>query len=258
MSRTERDATRIVRSWLDEGVTALPDRVLDLVLDQIPATPQRRANWPARRFPLLSTYARFGVVVAAVILAAAVGIGIYANSSGGPPPDSTTSPAPSLDASVSAGPSATPVPDPIVGTWAAGETTCEQQVVTLEAAGFTIEQMAAGGVDPTCSNGIVAEGADFSIGSQFTLVFLSSGSLTLFEDGVRGWSARYSLGEGSTFEASDVNLASICTTWRYAIDGDQLTVEMDDPGCAASGPAPIHDQLAQTIIFQTSPFTRQP
>ena len=26
---SDRDTTRIVRSWLDEGVTALPDRVLD-------------------------------------------------------------------------------------------------------------------------------------------------------------------------------------------------------------------------------------
>ena len=46
---TDRDVTRIVRSWLEEGVTALPDRVLDAVLDQLPATPQRRAPWPARR-----------------------------------------------------------------------------------------------------------------------------------------------------------------------------------------------------------------
>ena len=35
---TDRDVTRIVRSWLEEGVTALPDRVLDAVLDQVPAT----------------------------------------------------------------------------------------------------------------------------------------------------------------------------------------------------------------------------
>ena len=48
---TDRDTTRIVRSWLEEGVTALPDRVLDTVLDQVPATPQRRSWWPARRFP---------------------------------------------------------------------------------------------------------------------------------------------------------------------------------------------------------------
>ena len=46
---TDRDVTRIVRSWLEEGATALPDRVLDAVLDQVPATPQRRPWWPAWR-----------------------------------------------------------------------------------------------------------------------------------------------------------------------------------------------------------------
>ncbi len=44
---TDRETTCIVRSWLEEGATALPDRVLDAVLDQVPATRQRRARWPA-------------------------------------------------------------------------------------------------------------------------------------------------------------------------------------------------------------------
>ena len=43
---TDRDVTRIVRSWLEEGATALPDRVLDAVLDQVPSTSQRRPRWP--------------------------------------------------------------------------------------------------------------------------------------------------------------------------------------------------------------------
>jgi hypothetical protein len=255
----DRDVTRIVRSWLHEDGYEDADRILNLVLDEIDTTPQRPASWLARRFPQLSTYARFGVIAAAVVLAAAIGIGIYANTVGGPGPVPTPSPTASPTPSLAPSSSSTPLPDPIVGTWVAGETTCEQQVAALEAAGFTTDQMAAGGVDPTCANGIVADGAEhFSLGSQFTLIFLANGSLTLFEDGVRGWSARYSLGEGSTFEASDVSLASICTTWRYMIDGDELTIEMADPGCAGSEPSPINDQLAQTVIFQTSPFTREP
>jgi hypothetical protein len=71
---TDRDTTRIVRSWMDEGVTQLPDRVLDAVLDQIPTTQQRQAGWPtARRFPVMSTIAKFGA--AAIIVAAAVMLG---------------------------------------------------------------------------------------------------------------------------------------------------------------------------------------
>ena len=63
---TDRDVTRIVRSWLDEGVTQLPDRVLDLVLDQLPATPQRRVSWLARTFALTNKTTRLALAAAVV------------------------------------------------------------------------------------------------------------------------------------------------------------------------------------------------
>jgi hypothetical protein len=69
---TDRDVNRIVRSWLEEGRTALPDRVLDTVLDQLPATPQRRAWWPARRFREMTAFTKFAVVAAAVVAGVAV------------------------------------------------------------------------------------------------------------------------------------------------------------------------------------------
>jgi hypothetical protein len=73
----ERDETRIVRSWLEDGVTALPDRVLDAVLDQLPATPQRRATWwPVRRNRSMTSSMR--LVTAAVAVAGIIAIGSYA------------------------------------------------------------------------------------------------------------------------------------------------------------------------------------
>jgi hypothetical protein len=39
---SDREPTRIVQSWLEEGANVLPDRVLDDVLERIPVTPQRR------------------------------------------------------------------------------------------------------------------------------------------------------------------------------------------------------------------------
>ena len=71
---TDREVTRIVRSWLEEGVTALPDRVLDAVLDQVPATRQRRTWWPARRLPDMHISIRFatGAAVLAVLVVVAV------------------------------------------------------------------------------------------------------------------------------------------------------------------------------------------
>ena len=71
---TDRETTRIVRSWLDEGVTKLPDRVLDAVLDQVPATPQRRSGWSAWRSYRMNTYAKIVAAAAAVLV---VGVAAY-------------------------------------------------------------------------------------------------------------------------------------------------------------------------------------
>ena len=92
---TDRDTTRIVRSWLEEGTTVIPDRVLDAVLDQVPATHQRRAWWPARRFSTLNAYVRLGLIAAAVLAVAIVGIGFFGRSTNVGQPAPTKSSAPS-------------------------------------------------------------------------------------------------------------------------------------------------------------------
>ena len=70
---TDRETTRLVRSWLEEGVTRLPDRVLDVVLDQVPATPQRRRFWSAWRPNQMNLYAKLLAGAAAVLVVAVVG-----------------------------------------------------------------------------------------------------------------------------------------------------------------------------------------
>jgi hypothetical protein len=92
---TDRDTTRIVRSWLEEGATALPDRVLDAVLDQLPTTPQRRSLWPARRFSDMNALARFAVAAAAVVAVALVGITLLPKQGGVAAPTRSASPIPS-------------------------------------------------------------------------------------------------------------------------------------------------------------------
>jgi hypothetical protein len=81
---------------MDEGVNVLPDRVLDAVLDQVPATPQRRAGWLARRFPIMNSNTfRFAVAVAAVIVVAFIGIRFLPGiGSFGGPPAATATPIP--------------------------------------------------------------------------------------------------------------------------------------------------------------------
>jgi hypothetical protein len=96
----DRDATRIVRSWLDEGVTVLPDRVLDAVLDQIPTTSQRRATgWPVRRYQTVSKIVGIGIAVAAAVIVAAIGFQLIRGGNVGSPVPSSSAPS-----SSSAGP----------------------------------------------------------------------------------------------------------------------------------------------------------
>jgi hypothetical protein len=99
---TDRDTTRIVRSWLEDGVTSLPDRVLDDVLDRLPAMPQRRSWWPARRFADMNNFAKIAIAAAAVVVAAFLGInllpaggGLGSSPSVSPPASLTPAPTPS-------------------------------------------------------------------------------------------------------------------------------------------------------------------
>ena len=99
----DRDVTRIVRSWLEEGRTALPDRVLDSVLDQLPATRQRRAPWPARRLLDMKISSRIAVAAAAVIALAVIGAIAIPRIGGVTGPGPAASHAPGVSPGASAG-----------------------------------------------------------------------------------------------------------------------------------------------------------
>jgi hypothetical protein len=95
---TERETLHAIGLWLEEGRTRLPDRVLDAVLDQLPATPQRRPSRPSRRIPHMSALAKFEIAAAAVLVAI-VGLfvlrGSGASEVGNAPPAAVVSPSPS-------------------------------------------------------------------------------------------------------------------------------------------------------------------
>lgn len=111
---TERETTRVVRSWLEQGVTALPDRVLDDVLGQLPATPQRRPLWRARRFPFMNSPIRYAIAAVAAVVVALVGAQFLPSNHPGP---GNPSAAPSRQATEAptASPAATVTPMPPEG-----------------------------------------------------------------------------------------------------------------------------------------------
>jgi hypothetical protein len=110
----ERDVTRFVREWLEDGLNVIPDRVLDSVLDQLPATPQRRHWWQAWRNPFVMNNMKLALAAGVVVLATFVGLGLYFNQGGliGPSP----TPAPALSPAPAESPTPiveqTPAPSP--------------------------------------------------------------------------------------------------------------------------------------------------
>ena len=96
---TNKEMERIVRSWLEPGLTTMTDDVLDPVLDQLPATPQRRPWWPARRIAHMSAFAKFAMAAAAVVVVAVVGYNLLGAAGsgqvgGGPSPSAEPSSSP--------------------------------------------------------------------------------------------------------------------------------------------------------------------
>jgi hypothetical protein len=102
---TDRDLNRVVRSWMDEGVTALPDRVLDSVLAQVPATPQRRpGSWVARRFSTMNTPMKILLAGAAVVATLVIGYNLFGSGT-----YLGTDPTPTPQPTATVEPTATPV-----------------------------------------------------------------------------------------------------------------------------------------------------
>lgn len=129
---TERETTRIVRSWLEDGVTRLPDRVLDDVLGQLPATPQRRPFWRAWRSTRMSNPVRYAIAAAAVLVVALVG-SRFLPSSNSAPGSSPGGPSATPPAA-SPVPSVQPLPFPSAGPLALG-----RHPMTVDGVPFTFE-----------------------------------------------------------------------------------------------------------------------
>ena len=118
MSGPDRQTDRIVRAWLENGVTQFPDTLLDAVLDDLPRVRQRQPFWLARRFATMTTTLRIAVATVATVAVLTGGVfllsgGISMFSGpkiGGPGP--TPTPVPSETIAPTPTPTPTPTPDP--------------------------------------------------------------------------------------------------------------------------------------------------
>ena len=104
---------------------------------------------------------------------------------------------------------------------------------------------------------------------QYSLLFEAkrpedgTSHLQQFADGVTGWNGSYHLVDDSTFQAgtgtASGDFIGYYITYRYAIDGDQLTIDMISDDMPSTSEAELlGEQMAQTAIYETSSFTRQP
>jgi len=120
---TDRELTRIVRSWLQTDEHEAADRVLDIVFDRLDTTPQRRPVWQAWRNPLVTRSVKLALAGAAVLVLAVLGFRMYLGQSSGPgvagPTPSST---PTATPTVSQTPAASQQPSPTASPPQSGDT----------------------------------------------------------------------------------------------------------------------------------------
>lgn len=176
----------------------------------------------------------------ATIVAAVVVSLTACGARGEPTPGATES---SRNTSPSAG-------DPLEGMWRSGEVT----VADLHAAGDTLH-LSKGETEDVFWGPITELPLTFEVEIDDGRWFQTQ----IGGDGVPefGWDGTYEIVDETTVVATDP-CGSI--TYRYSLDGDTLTVDMLEGKneCAASlgGDSGTGELLAQTLIYESTPFTR--
>ena len=235
---TESDVARSLGPWLKENRHEDADRVLDVVFDQIPATPQRRASWLARRFPIMnSNIIRFGVAAVVVVLAVVVGINFLPGPNTGGPPDAT--PSPSATAEPTPSPASAP---PLTQSF----TSTLHGISVSYPDRWTAQAASEPWTDSTFPLAFGVPQADFLYDSNLTSgLFLTFASQLIGDSTPEDWVARQmASGEGCTatepiavdgasglIGADECNVAVVTTAgrgyWIQLYTGDRAPVAYD-------------------------------
>ncbi|MEK6720662.1 MAG: hypothetical protein AABZ33_08355 [Chloroflexota bacterium] len=133
---TPRDPDRLIRAFLAEGQTDLPDRTYDAVRADIDRTRQRVVIGPWRE-PRMNNLAKLAIAIAAVAVVAVVGYNLLPGTGGvGGGPSPTPSPAPT--------PAPTPSPATALTFPARGELAVGRHSMTLNGVRLSINVAAPG------------------------------------------------------------------------------------------------------------------
>jgi hypothetical protein len=111
---SDREVSRAIRSWLHEDRHEDVSRIAGAVLDQVEATPRRRATWwPARRTLVMNKFVTLGLGAAAVVVLAVIAAQLLPGQGGTGGPGEEPSSSPQVSMAVST-PTPTPEPAPSV------------------------------------------------------------------------------------------------------------------------------------------------
>ncbi len=124
---TPRDPDRLIRAFLADGQTDLPDRTYDAVRSDIERTRQRVVIGPWRE-PRMNSFAKIAIAAAAVVVVAVVGFTLMPGNGGvggtgvaSPTPAATPTPTPTPKPTPTPTPASTPIGDlpegPLAGTY---------------------------------------------------------------------------------------------------------------------------------------------
>lgn len=136
------------------------------------------------------------------------------------------------------------------GTWTTPETTCDEQNAALTRAEFSSADLELAGWDEATCGGMMH-------GNRFSLRFAGDRLVVLQDDEV-GWDGLFRVVDADTFEAGDGD-AGFYIEYAYELDGDELTIDMVRNDYSTSSEEELTGELlAQTVIYETTPFLRQP
>ena len=163
---TERETTAAVRDWLGEGDFPLPDRVLDLALDEVATTRQRRPGWTLGGFRLPSAMA---AVAAAALLAALLSVTFLAGRFVGTPqatPPPTPAPLSPVEGLIPGGTYRVGAPFPIAATLQVPDTGWSSFGISTEVASVYQGSNFDRGVGLWIVDNLPIDGCDMALGEM--------------------------------------------------------------------------------------------